>query len=141
MAALQIIRRVAQGDRIILVDHQLEGDLGVTGNEHLLVAAGDQLAGGISAVAFCHIPLGVVGSFDEHIAVRGESDHQLAIDEFVIAHVLVVFLAAVVGAIDEAHQIVVNGFGFGRIGTPVTVAKIPALHVVAVIAIGGQSQI
>ena len=105
--ALQILSGVAQGQRAVLVDHQREGDLGVTGDEHLLGTVGDQFAGGIVAVAFSHIPLGVVGGFYKHIAVGGEGDHQLALGKLVLTHVQIILFAAVVGAVDEANQIVV----------------------------------
>ena len=57
--------------------------------------------------------MGIVAGLDEDIAVSGEGGGQLAVDELVFAQVGIVSLAAVVGAVDVADQVVVYGGHFG----------------------------
>ena len=97
---------IAQGQRAVTVLGEGEGDLCIAGNKQLLGAAFDEGAGGVGAVGLAHIPLGIALGLQEDVGVRLEGGIELAANELVGAHVLIVFLAAVVRTVDVAHQIV-----------------------------------
>ena len=105
--ALGILQRKAA----VAVLGQGEGHRHATGNEHLFATPHNELTGGFLAVAFCQIPLAIAFGLNENIRIRGKGSRQLAGRELVGAHVLVVFLTTIVGTVDIANQIVVQGVG------------------------------
>ena len=114
---------VAQGQAAVGILGQGEGDRHIAGHEHLLTGAGggvEEVAGGVAAVGLSHVPVGIVTGLQEHIAVLVEGSGELAVDKLVLTHICVVILAAVVGAVDEANQIVaghIPGLGLATAGT------------------------
>ena len=105
---------VADRQGIVAVDGQAQSDLNAAGDQHLLRGTGGGVvegAGGAGNIRLGHVPGTVVGGLDTDIAVGIEGDGELAIHELVAAHVGVVILAAIVGTVDVAEQIVVGGRG------------------------------
>ena len=83
--------------------------------------------GGIGHIGLSHEPVPVVAGLDEDIAVGIEGGRQLAVYEFVLTRILCIFLAAVVGAVDEANQIVSRRH---IIGIFRTAAAADAIHII-----------
>ena len=107
-----VITGADQGQGVVLVGDQSQQDVPAAGNEHFLTGTGIgvvQDAGGVGDVALGHVPVGIAGGLDAHVAVLVEMDDQLAVHELVRAHVGGVFLAGVVAAVDPAEQIVFGG--------------------------------
>ena len=131
---------VLQGDGAVGVLSQGECHLNTTGNEHLFIAAHNELTGGILAVAFSQIPLTIALGLHEDVGIGREGGGELAAAELVGAHVLVVFLTAIVGTVDVTNQIVVQSVG--RIlcttdGTGATGKAMPlGIGVVGLVAVG-----
>ena len=105
---------IAQGQGTVTVLDQCEGDLHAAGNVHLIRSDGRGIGiveghgGGLKALpAIGHVPGGVIGGLDRHIAVGIEGGDQLAILEQVVTTVGIVFLAAIVGSVDIAEQVVI----------------------------------
>ena len=102
---------VAQSQAAVVVLSQVKGNLHISGNKQLLRSTGGGVVEGtlsIGAIGVCHVPVGIVSGFQEDIAVGGKGCRQLTIYELIFAQILVIFLAAVVGSVDVAHQIVVR---------------------------------
>ena len=107
---------VAQNQRIVIVDHQSEGDLRAAGHEQLFAVALCQSYGLLLAVACSQIPAGVVAGLHKDIAVIVEGSNQLAVHELVLTQIGVIFFAAVVGAVDVTNQIVLTDVTAGSTG-------------------------
>ena len=111
VAALRRSRHIAQSQTAVTVLHQSEGDLHAAGDQHLLSGPGAGViegSGGIGDIGLGHVPVGIVPGLHCHIAVGSEGGSQLAIDELIFAQIGVVFLAAIVGTVDVAEEIVVH---------------------------------
>ena len=102
---------VAQSQGAVSVGNQSHGHFHVGRDPHLLSSAGGgvvELTGGAGNVGLSHVPVDVVAGLDEDIALLGELDGELAVDEAVGTHILVVFFTAVVLAVDVTDQVVAD---------------------------------
>ena len=137
--------RVLQLQGAVVISGQSEVDLD-TGRHISLVGIGNAGVGviegeglGSTLEAFGHVPVGIVAGLDTHIAFHIKGGSELTGGgELILAQIGGILLAAVVGTVDEAKQIVFLGNG-----TPGAAAGIPGIlcHGVAVGSVGGDSQI
>lgn len=108
-------QRIAQGDSAVAVDSQGEGCRPISGDIKLVslsAQSGSVIKGGGGDVfaqpAVGHVPSGIIAGLYGNIAGLGKGNGELAVNKFVCADIIAVFLAGIVCAIDIAEQIIVN---------------------------------
>ena len=110
---------IAQSQGVVSIHHQGKGYFHITGNKQLIYALGK--LGGIRSVvqrcrarrsiAIAHVPSNVVAGLYEDIAISAKGRGQGSIYKLVATQVASVFLAAIVGAVDVADQVIVDNGG------------------------------